>query len=242
MNDDGVCPGQCNARYRRAQGAYHQALAAYDPLDPATSRPEPPSIRPMDGHPWCLECQAVIRVQLGQLDRLAALRLSLSDGYPSDASAERVSGSTEPMSPSPAGDDVLDMERVLADWEWDYRRLKGWAAAERYGDLADQFTECLAWLTRHLDGILSSDMARDFGEEVLRYHADLKGKTKAGVRKLKKPLRCLSCGLLMLWYTDGERDVKCYTPHCGFQMPLDDYHATVDSVAAGFTEGTEMAL
>jgi hypothetical protein len=243
--DDGICPGACNVRFRRAQAAYHEAVAKYDPLDAATSRPEPPAIRPAAGHPWCLECQAVIRHHFWQLDRLAPLRseILLSDGYPADASPERVSGSTEDVSPSQAGDDVLDLDRVLADWEWTYRRHMGWPAAEYYGELADQRTECIVWLGARLDGILAAPMARDFGEEVLRYHADLKGKTKAGVRKLKKPLRCLSCGLLMLWYTDGERDVKCYTPHCGFQMPLDDYHATVEAVAAaGITEGTEIAL
>jgi hypothetical protein len=236
--DDGTCPGVCNRSWRKAQAAYHQALAAYDPLDPATSRPEPPSIRPVAGHPWCLECQAVIRVQFGQLDRLASLRTSIlmADGYPSDTSAERLSGSTEDVSPSPAGDDVHDTDRMLADWEWGYRRLRGWPAAERYGDLADQRTECIVWLEARLDGILSSDMAADFGREVMEHHADLRAKTKAGIRTLKKPLRCPKCRLLMLCLTDGEQYVKCCAPYCGYQMPLDEYYATVDSVAEGLSE------
>ena len=148
------CKGPCNTRYRRAQDAYRKAVAAYDPLDPDTSPPDQPRIRPMDGNPWCLECAWQIRLQFSRLDRLASLRAILADGYPSDASAERVSGSTETASPSPAADDVADITRVLADWEWAYRRLKGWPAAERYGDLADQRTECIAWLSERLEAIL----------------------------------------------------------------------------------------
>jgi hypothetical protein len=246
--DDGICIGGCNARWRRAQAAYHQARADYDPLDPATSPPEPPQIRPMPGHPWCLECQAVIRHHFWQLDRLAPLRDSplMADGYPTDASAERVSSSTEEVSPSQAGDDVLDLDRVLADWEWTYRRHMGWPAAEYYGELADQRTECIVWLGARLDGILASPMARDFGEEVLRYHADLKGKTKAGVRTLKKPLRCPKsmggCGLLMLTWTEGGKNVECSTPGCGLLLPLEVYYATVEAVAAGISRGDPVPI
>src|SRR5436309_11082686 len=38
-------------------------LAAYDPLDPATSRPEPPAVRPAEGHPWCYDCRSAIAAQ-----------------------------------------------------------------------------------------------------------------------------------------------------------------------------------
>lgn len=230
------CKGPCNTRYRRAQDAYKKAKAAYDPLDPDTSPPDQPRIRPMDGNPWCLECAWQIRLQFSRLDRLASLRAVLSDGYPSDASAERVSGSNEAASPSPAADDVADITRVLADWEWAYRRLKGWPAAERYGDLADQRTECIAWLSERLEAILSSPLALDFGTEVMEQYADLCAKAKAGPpRTLRKPLRCPQCRLLMLCYTDGDRDVKCCTPYCNFMLPLDAYEAEVERQATAIS-------
>jgi LSD1 subclass zinc finger protein len=60
---------------------------------------------------------------------------------------------------------------------------------------------------------------------------------------LKKPLRCPQCRLLMLSYTDGEKYVRCYNPDCRpqFMMGLDDYYATVTTVAAGITEGVSEA-
>lgn len=230
--DDGVCPGNCNLRWRKAQDAYQKAVAAYDPLDSGQSRPEPPQIRPMDGHPWCLECQAVIRVQLGQLDLLAALRHDTADGYPADAGAQRVSGSRESVSPSPGHDDVDDTARMLAGWELAYRDHKGWPSGPRHGDMAHQRTECVAWLSERLDAILASPLAADFGSEVLQWHAELKAKTKAGVRKLRKPVRCPQCSLLMLAWTEGDRYVRCYAPDCGMMLALDEYEAIVAANSA----------
>lgn len=239
--DDGLCVGVCNNRYRRAQAAYQQALAAYDPLDPATSRPDPPTIRPMDGHPWCLECTAVIRVQLGQLDLLAALRATLADGYPSDAGAERVSGSRESVSPSPHADDVDEVAKILAEWEGAYRDHCRFPSAPRHGDMAHQRTECIAWLMEKLDGILSSPLAADFGLEVQQWHAELKAKTKAGVRTLRKPLRCPNCRLLMLAWTEGDKQIRCCNPECSPLMSLDEYEAVTARVAAGIADGSVMA-
>lgn len=229
------CPGNCNLRFRRAQDAYRKAKADYDPLDPDTSPPEEPRIRPMDGNPWCLECAWQIRLQLAQLDTLAALRMS-ADGYAADAGPERVSGSRETASPSPHHDDVDDTARMLAGWEAAYRDLRGWPSGPRHGDLAHQRTECAAWLLERLDGVLASAMALDFGTEIMAWHADLKSKTKAGVRTLKKPLRCpLSiggCGLLMLTYTDGDKYVRCCNPACAVLLPLPEYEAEVERQAA----------
>lgn len=234
--DDGICSGPCNHRWRKAQAAFKKAQHDYDPLDPDTSPPEFQGPRPMDGHPWCLECTWLIRKQLAQLDLLTALRTMNGDGYPADAGAERVSGSREPTSPSPAADDDDDVARMLAGWVEAYREYMKWPSAPRYGDLASMCTECTAWLGKHLDGILVSPMAFEFGDEVMRWHADLKNKTKAGVRTLKKPLRCLTaaggCGLLMLWYTDGDEYIRCRAPGCTFMMRLGDYYATVEHVVA----------
>ena len=234
--DDGACIGHCNDRYRRAWADYDRAVAAYDPLDPDTSRPDMPDIRPYPGRPWCMECASAIRLQLSQLDTLAALRRLEglgADGYAADAGAERVSGSREQSSPSPSADDADDTYRMLAGWEQTYRELRGMPSAPHRGDLADRRTECIAWLTERLDAILASDVGEYIGAEILTWHADLKAKTKAGVRTLKKPLRCPACRHLLMKWTEGEKDVRCYNPDCGVILSLARYEAIVDSVAEG---------
>lgn len=234
MASDGICPGACNEKYRRAQAVFKKALAEYDPLDPATSRPEPPNTSYSPGFPWCFDCRSAIREQLLELDMLAALRWLGADGYPADAGAERVSGSREQSSPSPAADDVDDVAAMLAGWEQAYRELKGWPPGIRHGDLAAKRTECIAWLSEgpRLDGILASAMAEDFGFEVMQWHAELKAKAKAGVRNLRKPLRCPNCKLLMLRYTDGDKDVRCFNPECRQILSLPAYEAIVEHMAA----------
>ena len=95
MAAEQLCPGPCNTAYLRERTAYDQAMAIYDPLDSAQSRPEPPDIQSATGNPWCSRCKSIIRWQFSQLDRLASLRVSvlLSDGFAANAAAERVSGS-----------------------------------------------------------------------------------------------------------------------------------------------------
>ena len=97
------CPGPCNRRWREARDAYKQALADYDPLDSAQSRPDPPEIRPWPGEPvWCAECTTGIVLKLAQLDYLAGILSAYADGHRQSADLERVSGTAEPASPSQA--------------------------------------------------------------------------------------------------------------------------------------------
>lgn len=239
MASDGACPGVCNERYRKAQAAHKKALADYDPLDSAQSRPDAPALQPREGFPWCFDCRSTIREQLAELDMLAALRRLTADGYPADAGAERVSGSREQSSPSPASDDVDDIASMLAGWEQAYRDLRGWPPGIRHGDLASKRTECIAWLSEseRFDAIIASPVAEDFGNEVMAAHAELKAKAKAGVRTLKKPLRCPSCKLLLMKYTDGEKDVRCYNPECHLILSLPAYEAAVEALSAQLKKG-----
>jgi hypothetical protein len=237
LADEGICAGPCNERYRRARREYQQALDAYNPLDSSQSRPEPPDIRPTEGWPWCSDCRQAIREQLADLDLLAALRTVTADGYPADAGGQRVSGSREHTSPSPAADDADDTTRMLAGWEDAYRDLNGWPSGTRKGELAHERTETIAWLLERLDGILASPFAADFGAEVMRWHAELKAKTKAGVRNLRKPLRCPRCKLLLLRWTEGEKTVRCYNPDCGAVIGYDEYEATVEQAAKAIEKG-----
>lgn len=230
------CPGQCNSKYWKAQYAYDKAVAAYDPLDSATSRPEPPDVRWRSaGEPvWCAEHTAQIRRELASLDRLAGLLLYHADGYETAPRTERVGSSPEPRSQSPAADKLDEMDRLLAQWEDGYRQLKGWDPSPRLGDDADRRTDRIAWLTAHLDGILASAYATEFGFDVLDWRRllarDVKGEPPPG-RRL--PLRCPKpggCGLLTLTRKSVDR-VECANPACRRVMSYDQYETEVEAAA-----------
>ena len=228
------CPGNCNARYWRAQEAYAAALAAYDPLDPRTSRPDPPDAEPRSwGEPvWCAEHTAQVRRELASLDDLVPLLLRTADGYESRPRTEKVGGTAEPGSPSPAADTLDELDRLLQLWERGYRELRGWPSPPPRGDDADRRTTSIAWLMSHLAGILSSDYATEFGRDVLGWRRILVHQTKAGARRLTLPLRCpppAGCGLLTLTWTEGTDRVECANPGCGRIMSRAAYE---DEVAA----------
>jgi hypothetical protein len=222
-----ACPGTCNRAWREAREQYRQALADYDPLDANQSRPIPPAIQAWPGDPWCGRCKSRIRETLAELDDLAALLLATADGHRAAPGTERVSGSAEQMSPSRAGDDLAELAAMLAGWEAAYRDLRGWPSLTRRGHLASAVTTCVAWLSARLDEVLVTPFAEDFGTEVMRWHREFTGKTKAGVRTLRKPLRCPrpSCRLLTLTWTEGDTYVTCGNPDCQARIPLAEYEA-----------------
>jgi ribosomal protein S27E len=211
--------------------AYRKALAGYDPADPEQERPEAPETSPWQGDPWCLKCHAVIRAQLGELDDLTPLRTLFADGYSADTASALAYGGSDPASPSPGADDAEDTYQMLAGWEDAYRGMHGWPSAPRRGILAARRTTCIAWLADHLDAILISDLGADFGLEVMRWHRDLKARSKGGKRTLHKPLRCPSCQLLALTWDEGEQYVQCAA--CGAMLTYDEYEACVERAAAG---------
>lgn len=237
------CPGNCNSKYWRAWAGYDEAAAKYDPLNPATSRPEPPTDGwRADGEPvWCGEHTAQIRRELASLDDLTALLLRTADGYGSQPRTERVGSSPDPGSPSPAAERLDELDRLLAMWEKGYRDLMGWPSPPKRGDDADRRTTAIAWLTSHLDGILNSDYATEFGWDVLAWRKilarDVKGEPPPG-RRL--PLRCPKpggCGLLTLTRKGADR-VECANPACQRSMSWDRYEEEVLHAAAAVTAGT----
>lgn len=214
--------------------AWRRADAAYDPLDPDQSRPEKPSLEPWPGDPvWCGTCASRIRLALAELDDLIALLKATADGHRQATAAERVSGTAGGSSPSPALDDEDEAASMLAAWEDEYRRIRGWPSPAPRGELASVETACIAWLGRHLDGILRSPFAADFGREVLQWHRELAGASKAGVRVLRKPLRCPSgsCGMLTLVWEEGSDRVECANPECGLIMSYRQYEAELERLA-----------
>jgi hypothetical protein len=225
----GPCPGRCNSAYRKAREAFTEALALYDPLDPNQQRPLPPEIQPWPGDPhWCGRCTSVIREQLHELDYIGCMLAAEADGLRGQNLDQRVTGSQEHPSPSPGADDLDELVTVLTGWEEAYRDLMGWPSPPRRGFLAAVITTTTAWLMGHLDGILAHpDIAADFGAEVMQWHREFTGKTKAGVRRLRKPLRCPGCRLLMLTWTEGEKYVRCGNPDCNRVLLLAEYEVEV---------------
>jgi hypothetical protein len=234
MSSEEACPGPCNRRFREARDAHRQALADYDPLDSSQSRPEPPEVVPWPGDPvWCGACASSIRERLVQLDDLIALRKAPADGQKQSDAAERVSGSSdEAQSPSQAGDDEDELASMLISWERVYRNLRRWPSPPPRGELASAETTCIAWLMHHLNGVLRSGVAADFGLEILQWHREFTGSTKAGVRTVRKPLRCPSCKYATLIWTEGEQQVTCANPVCNRILSLAEYDAEVERLAA----------
>jgi hypothetical protein len=246
MSSEGPCPGTCNRHYREAQQAFKQALADYDPLDANQSRPIPPGIQPWPGDPWCGRCKSRIRETLAELDYLAGMLAAIADGHRTGVDNERVSGTAVRMSPSQAGDDLDELRSILAEWEDAYCKEMKWEFRPRRGHLASPETETINWLGKHLDDILRHpDIAVPFGEEILQWHREFTSKTKAGTRKLRKPLRCPKCRLLTLTWTEGDAYVVCgNSPECGVMIPLREYEAETARLAESFERGevdTEVA-
>lgn len=228
-----ACPGPCNRRWRDAMDGWRQAMAAYDPLDAAQSRPDTPATAPWPGEPvWCGACTARIRLRLAQLDTLAGLLAATADGHRQAPPDGHVTGTVGSPSPSQAADDLGEMYSMLTGWESAYRDWQGWDSGPPKGDLAARETETVTFLSRQLGGILASPMAADFGREILQWHQETAAAAKAGVRTLPKPLRCPGCGLLTLVWTEGEDRVDCANPGCGLIMSYREYESEVERVTA----------
>jgi hypothetical protein len=170
----------------------------------------------------------VIREQLHELDYVGCMLAAEADGLRGQSQDQRVSGSQEHPSPSPGNDDLDELLAVLTGWEDSYRAIMGWPSAPRRGFLANTITTTTAWLMARLDAILAhEDIAVDFGIEVMQWHREFTSKTKAGVRRLRKPLRCPGCRLLLLTWTEGEKYVECSNPDCNRRLLLAEYEIEV---------------
>jgi hypothetical protein len=222
------CPGKCNSRYWKAWSAYRADQAAYDPLDAATSRPEEPDIalvREWGAPVWCAEDTSAIRLALAHLDDLACIYAAAADGHRGQPVTQRVGGTTVALSQSEIHDQLDELTDVITRWEHAYRDLMGWDSAPPRGDLATVQTSCITWLARHLKGILSSDIAADFGSEILAWKPLLAAKAKAGQRTILLEARCPGhgCGRRLLTWTEGTDRVECGNPDCRLIMTKTAY-------------------
>ena len=230
MSSEVPCPGPCNSRYRKARAEYEAALAAYDPLDPHQSRPEPPDVYPVYGDPWCPRCKSQIREQLAQIDDAAAILAALppSPNDRSDDKAGKVSGTRAQPSPSNRMDDLEELGEWLRSWESAYR---GEDPTPHRGWLASEITTITAQLVFHFDKIITHpDRALDFGREIRRWHRELQEKARAGQvdKHVKRP--CPRCRLYTLWARDGEDYVRCINDECGRRLTREEL-AAMDTAA-----------
>ena len=233
------CPGRCNTNFRKARDAWLEAVNAYDPLDPNQSRPVKPDITAIPGDPWCGNCKATIRRELGEIGRIVAHMTSNADGYAAAvALGERISGTPGHRSPSPEFNIFEELDAVFYGWEcswWKIRFGSDDGAPDRRGFLADKFTDTIVWIIHHWDGMIRHpDIAVPLGEEIRDWHRSLRNRTKTGTGIHTKTLRCPGhgCGQLSLTWREGDTYVRCVNRDCGQAIKLADYEDMEERAAA----------
>lgn len=230
-----ICPGPCNAGYRRAQTAHKTAVAEWQaaekaaadwrklvrdegqvgPEPPRWDQPEPPKTRAWPGEPiWCSRCTASLRRCLSELEELLDLRVTMTDGY--QTAGEQLVGNVHgkkqaAASPSPGIDDLDDALRWLYGWEDALRDTQGWPARPYRGVNAPALTTTLAWFgERRFDMLLAHpDLAEPFGTELFREHARLQQVTRTRPPAKLKPLPCPRCRKRALFLHDDET-IRCH--------------------------------
>jgi hypothetical protein len=253
MGIEQICVGRCNRSYVKAMASYDKTLTEWmdaeetypkrlaewenlaaqmgeehaGPAPERTERPIPPATRPWYGEPiWCRGCRASIARCLSDLEDLMALRLAMTDGYEQAGHGERVNGSKEARSPSPAQDDLDDMVRWLVGWENTFRESQGARAASYLGVNAPALMTVVSRLLPLLDVILvHADLAAEFGTEIFQEHGRLQRLTTTRPPMKHKPLVCPRCQRLSLFLHDDET-IRCRPSElvdCGRIMTAKEY-------------------
>ncbi len=230
---DTVCPGACNAAWRKQQkllDAYGQTLKAWEG-NPQGNPPKEPEVRPLSplpGNPFCPTDQAVYRRLLGEVDDLAALAHRHNDGHRKDPDAERVSGSRGTWSPSATAEELDHIASALRDWEATARDLIRKQAGRlpsdegtppRRGYLASEITTTVSWLGAHFEVLITDTGAAEaFAAEISDWHERLKRREKAGTgrRHMKRP--CPRCDRYSLYQEDDADYIACARTDCGRLM------------------------
>jgi hypothetical protein len=214
------------ALYEADLAAYAAVLEARNGAGPVPEAPEPPDTQPWYGEPvWCRKCASSVREQLAELDDLAALISAIPPlARPANERAGWVDGTRPAPSPSPRMDDLDDLNSWLRGWESAVRDEDD--PRPRRGILARESTVLTAWLYAHFEVLINDEnAAKDFGEEVRRWHRDLARRAAAGQirRHQKKP--CPRCTWYTLWLTMGEDYVRCCNEECGRVLSRKEYDA-----------------
>ncbi|TDB88332.1 hypothetical protein E1264_11650 [Actinomadura sp. KC216] len=161
-------------------------------------RPQPPApvtIVPTDGAPvWCDRDQAAIRRALVEIDDLAALLASWSDGHRGAGSGERTSGHRPgSASPSPIADTLDELYRALATVETEWREARGLPPRPHRGAVEAR-TRTIGWLLGQLDQILHHPGSVAFGRATLAWQRRLQQATRSDPVVRRRPaVPCPRC-------------------------------------------------
>lgn len=240
------CPGRCNARARKLQADHEAAVAAYDAalarwqnardqaLDAADertldaldrARPRPPAepdVTWTPGEPvWCDRDRAAVRRALAEIDDLAALLASWSDGHRGAVSGERTSGRRPgSASPSPIADTLDELYRALTAVEDDWREHRGLPPRPQRGG-PEARARCIAWLLSQLDQILAHPGSVQFGRATLAWQTRLQKLTHSDPVVRRRPVPCPRCDRRAL-RTRDDGYTEC--AGCGRLMDEDEYN------------------
>jgi hypothetical protein len=179
---------------------------------------------------WCRRDAARTRLKFCELDDLAAiLHYQLTGHHPATTSPPGAGG--DAPSPSPGGDELLDLNRWLADWDDAYREWHNrehpearWDFRVRRGHLATVRLTTISWLNERFDGILASPMAADFGLEAAQWHRELMAKTRTGTGRRRGAIQCPWCDYMTLVCEDGADYWACGNPGCRCRLSMAEYH------------------
>lgn len=237
------CVGRCNAKARKALRAYADAVTAHKAalanwehariqadgdarllaeLD--RIRPQPPAepdITWTRGTPvWCSRDAAAIRAALADLDDLAALLESWSDGHRGAASGERTSGGQYgSRSPNPIADTLEEMYGELATVEANWREHRGLPPRPRRST-TEARSRTVAWLLAQLDGILAHPGSVEFGHAAIAWQARLQKLAKSDPVVRRRPVPCPRCDRRAL-RTRDDGYTQCAA--CGRLLDEDEY-------------------
>lgn len=237
-----LCAGVCMDAYRRKARTYEAAWASYHndhqrwqsaaaawhaplawPAEP--DEPDDPRLPyRVEGDPvYCPDCAYGLKSKLSKLDGAACVYLREADGFRGQSDQPKTkSRNSEPPSPSPAVDNLDELDGWLRDWKAAYL---GSDTMARQGSLPDSITLGTSWLVARAERILSRhDIARAFGQEITRWHATLirYDPSEVIVERLKG-VRCQECRRFSLRRKVGDDKVMCGTPACDRVLKLPEY-------------------
>ncbi len=185
-------------------------------------RPLPPEVSFAPGDPvWCSRDRAAIRKALAELDDLAALLESWSDGHRGASSGERTSSRrTTAASPSPIADTLDELYQSLAKVEADWRDAHPELPPRPHRAGPEARPRTIAWLLGQLDQILAHPGSVPFGRGVLAWQSRLQHLAKSDPVVRRRPVPCPRCDYRALRTRD---DGYTQCGHCGRLLSEDEY-------------------
>ncbi|MGH3376002.1 MAG: hypothetical protein ACRDP6_14785 [Actinoallomurus sp.] len=204
-------------------------LVVREPTRPAPpTKPTEPTIAHNVADPvWCTRCPGAIRAALANLDDLADLLASWSDGHRGATSGEKV-GKTGPKahpgSPSPIGDTLDELYGALVEIEDLWRDANGYLKRPQRARDARARRQVIAFLAEELRDILNNPGSVKFGLGILAWERRLQAMTTSEPVIQRRPAHCPKCGRRALWSrADGMTECRV----CGRLLHEHEYEELV---------------